>query len=136
MDKAKLGITIQLFGAGLYFLGLIGITPLVIAAGYVLIMEENQWIRRVAVKAVAVVIFFAIFSNLVGLLSEGTAFLNNLFLLFNRTVNMATLNRIIALLRITVSVLQTITLLLLGLNALRMSDYAVGSVDRTISKNM
>ena len=136
MEKTKLGITIKLFGGALYFIALIGLTPLVIVAGYALIMEENEWLKRVAVKAVAVVLFFAILTNIVGLLTDSTSFLNNLVLLFNGTINLATINRIAAMLRTIISALQTISLLLLGFRAMNMRDAAVGSVDRTINKNM
>ena len=39
--KTKLGISLGLLGAALYFMGLMGITPLVLLAGYVLLFEEN-----------------------------------------------------------------------------------------------
>ena len=136
MEMTKLGITIKLFGGALYFIGLIGLTPLVIAAGYALLFEENQWLKRVAVKAVAVVIFFAILSTLVGIAADSTTFLNNLILLFNGTINLAALNRIIALLRSSISILQALCLLMLGFRAMKMRDAGVGPVDGTINTNM
>ena len=42
MEKTKLGISIPLFGAALYFIGLVGLTPLALAAGYVFLKEENE----------------------------------------------------------------------------------------------
>ena len=136
MEKTRLGITIKLFGGALYFIALMGITPLVMAAGYVLIMEDNQWLKKVAVKAVAVVLFFAVLSNLVSLLTDSTSFINNLVLLFNETVNLSTVNRIAALLQTTISFLRTVCLLLLGFRALKMRDAGMVSVDKTIAQNM
>ena len=135
MEKTKLGVTISLLGGALYFIGLMGITPLVIAAGYVLVMEENQWLKRVAVKAVAVVLFFAILSNVVSLAADSSSFLNTLVLLFNGTINLLTLNRIISLIRISISFLSTLSLLILGFKAMKMSDIGIISVDKAIDKN-
>jgi len=136
MEKTKLGITIKLFGGALYFIGLVGLTPLVIAAGYALIIEENAWLKRVAVKAVAVVLFFAILSGAISLLSDSSSFLSNLVALFDGSINLAAVNRIISLLRIALSFIQTLCLLILGFKALRMKDAGVGSVDKTVDKNM
>jgi len=135
MEKTKLGISISLLGGGLYFIGLLGLTPLIIAVGYVLVMEENQWLKRVAVKAVAVVLFFAILSNAVGLISDSSSFLTNLVALFRGSINLATLNRLVALLRTVISFISTLCLLLLGLKALKMGDVSVGVVDKVIDKN-
>ena len=137
MEKTKLGISIKLLGGALYFIALLGMTPLLIAAGYALIMEENQWLKRVAVKAVGVVIFFTILSSTVGLLSSSTSFLNNFILLFrDRPLNLATIMRITSLLQNTISILQTLCLLLLGFRAMNMRDVGVGPVDGAINKNM
>lgn len=136
MEKTKLGISISLLGGALYFIGLIGITPLVVAAGYVLIAEENEWLKKVAIKAVAVVVFFAILSNAISLLADSTTFLSTLVALFNGTLNLAALNRIVTLLRVALSFFQTLLLLMLGFKALNMGDKAVGPVDRVINRHM
>ncbi len=45
MQKTKLGVSVALMGAALYFLGLFsGYVALIILAGYVLLMEENVWL--------------------------------------------------------------------------------------------
>ena len=135
MEKTRLGITISLMGGALYFIGLMGMTPLIIAAGYVLIMEGNQWLRRVAVKAVAVVLFFVILSHIISLIGESSSLLNNIVMLFNGTINLATLNRIISIARNIIMLIQTLVLLLLGFKAMKMGDVRVGAVDKAIDKN-
>ncbi len=46
MQKTKLGVSVALMGAALYFLGLFsGYVALIILAGYVLLMEENVWLK-------------------------------------------------------------------------------------------
>ena len=54
MQKTKLGISVGLLGAAIYFTGLFsGYLVAVLLAGYVLMFEENEWLRKNAVKAVA-----------------------------------------------------------------------------------
>lgn len=50
--KTKLGISAGMMGAILYFTALFGgYVPLFIAAGYVLIKEENTFVRKAAFKS-------------------------------------------------------------------------------------
>lgn len=59
MQKAKLGISVGLLGAAIYLTALSGsLLGLLVLAGYVLLVEDNQWLRLSAVKAVAVYLFF------------------------------------------------------------------------------
>ena len=71
MQKSKLGISVGIVGAALYFAGLFnGLLLIAIIAGYVLIAEENQWLRRTAVKSVVLYILFALVSAVIGLLPD------------------------------------------------------------------
>jgi hypothetical protein len=83
--KTKLGISAELFGAALYFTGLISIIPLVLMAGYAFIVEDNDWLKKTAVKAVGVVIFFTILSSVVGLVGNSATLLNDIASLFRGT---------------------------------------------------
>jgi len=136
MEKTRLGITISLLGGALYFVGLLGIIPLVILAGYVLIFEENAWLNKVAVKAVAVVIFFAVLSGAVGLIGDVSSFIVNFVNLFTTGFTLATLNRIVSLLQTAISFARVSLLILMGLSAMKMGDKSFGPVDRLISRHM
>ena len=51
MQKTRLGISVGLLGAAIYFMGLFsGYLLAVLLAGYVLLFEENSWLRKNAVK--------------------------------------------------------------------------------------
>jgi len=134
--KTKLGISPELLGAALYFTGLISIIPLVVMAGYVLIVEENEWLKKTAVKAVGVVIFFAILSSVVGLVSNSTSLLSDFVSLFRGTLSLGWLNRILSICRTAISLVQALLLLLLGFMALKQGDIKLGSVDKVIEKGM
>ena len=60
MQGTKLGISVGMLGAAIYFTGLFSgyIVP-VLLVGYVLMFEENGWLRRSAVKAISLMVFFS-----------------------------------------------------------------------------
>jgi len=136
MQKTKLGISIALFGASLYFVGLFGIFPLVILAGYVLLFEANDWLKWTAIKAVAVVLLFTIISSFLSLIANSTSLLNDIVLLFRGSFDISALNRIISILRTVISFIQTLILLILGFKALKLKNVKIGVVDKTITKHM
>jgi hypothetical protein len=134
--KTKLGISVNLFGAALYFMGLISILPLVLMAGYVLLFENDEWLKKTAVKAVGVVVFFAILSSVVGLLGNTSSLISEFLSLFRLSISMSWLSKIVSICRTVISFIQALFLLLLGLAALKQGDVKLGSVDGVISKNM
>jgi len=136
MEKTKIGISIGLLGAALYFIAIINIVPLVVIAGYVLLFEENAWLKRVAVKAVCVVIFFAIFTALINLVSNSYNLIVDISALFGDSINIAQFHRVMNILRTVISVVQVIVLLMLGFSALKQGNVKFGPVDNTINKHM
>jgi len=136
MQKTKLGISVNLLGAAMYFLALISIFPVVILAGYVLMFENSKWLIRAAVKAIAVVIFFTILSSFVGFIGNFSSFLNDLVAIFGGSINLLILNRTVSLLRTVLSFMQTLSLLLLGFKALKRGDVSISAIDSTISKHI
>lgn len=60
--KTKLGISVGLLGTMVYFAALFGgYTPVILLAGYVLLFEENEWLKKAAIKAVALFGFDCLF---------------------------------------------------------------------------
>ena len=137
MHKTKFGMSVGLFGAALYFVALTNIIPLVIMAGYVLIFEENDWLRRTAAKAVAVVLFFVILSALVSLIGHIPNLINDTAQLFGgRPVNMLWLTRSLSIIRTVLSIIQTVLLLMMGFKAFKQGKVNFGLIDNTINNNM
>ena len=86
MLKTKLGISIALVGAAMYFLGAFSFTPAVLLAGYVLIAEENEWVKRQAAKMVGVVVLFSLLSIAVGWIDDVVGVLKLIDRWFNSDV--------------------------------------------------
>ncbi len=56
--KTKLGISVGFLAAMTYLAAMAGITPLILVAGYIFLMEESDFLKKTAVKAL--VIFFGV----------------------------------------------------------------------------
>ncbi|MDO4800272.1 MAG: hypothetical protein Q4A52_07150 [Bacillota bacterium] len=130
MEKTKLGISVSLVGASIYFFGLVSAIPLVILALYVHLREENAWLKRTATKAVVVYLFFAVLSGLLGLLDNSFEIINDLLrLLIGHSLDFSALNIIVSICSTALVIARNLFLLLLGFNALKQKDMKFGPAD-------
>lgn len=136
MNKIKLGVSAGLTGAILYFLGAISIIPAVILAGYILLKEENDWLKYQAVKMVMIVVIF-------GAINIGLNCIDDIFTIFNQVIGIFAKNVHIAvplgltgILSTVCSLLRNIVLIWSGINALNFKTVYVASIDELVSKNM
>lgn len=65
MQKSKLGISVGLLGALLYIMGLINTLGLIVMVGYVLLAEEDLWLKKTGVKALMISLGFSLLSILI-----------------------------------------------------------------------
>lgn len=87
MPKAKLGMAVGLLAALTCFLGMFSTLGAILAAGYILVKEDDSWLRKVAVRVLGVLVCFGILSGLVNvgfdffrtIRSFGVANMSNLF---------------------------------------------------------
>ena len=61
-----------------YFMGLLNTTALIIIAGYILLFEQNGWLKKCAVKAVAIFVVFSLIPICFGFVTDIFDFINNL----------------------------------------------------------
>ena len=68
-DAAKpmtlLGISVGLMAMLIYYSGVISSVVLILVAGYVLLKEEDRWLRAVAAKAISIVCIFGAISGVI-----------------------------------------------------------------------
>lgn len=137
MEKTKLGISVGLLGAAIYFAGAFGgILAAVILSGYVLLFEQNAWLKKTAVKAVAVLLCFAVLSAVLGLIPDFMTFLNHLVSIFGGRVSVPALSSLMAMLLKAVDIIRTVLLIALGIKALNQQTVYVPVVDEQIRKHM
>lgn len=135
MQKTKLGISVALIGAALYFLGLFsGYLAIVILAGYVLLMEENIWLKKTAVKSVALLMLFSMVSAVLNLIPGVINFIDDFFNIFRGNFSIWFLTSIVNMLRSGINLIQTVLFLILGLKALNQGTIRVPMIDKMVEK--
>lgn len=135
MQKTKLGISVALLGTALYFSGLFsGYVITIILAGYVLLMEENLWLKKAAVKTVALMMGFSVIQAVLGLVPGLVNFIDDIFNIFNGNFSIRFVTSIITMLRSGVSLAETVVFLILGLKALNQGTIRIPVIDKLVDK--
>lgn len=137
MQKTKLGISVGLLGALLYFSGLFGgYVITIIMAGYVLLAEENMWLRKASVKAVALMVVFSILPSLLSLIPGAIEIINEICALFESYFTVPYISNIINLLQNVIYFVEKLVFLGLGLKALTQGTIQIPVVDDMVNKHM
>lgn len=137
MQKTKLGVSVGLMGAAMYFFGLFGgVLVTTLSVAYILLFEENPWLKRTALKAEVLMMLFSIIYALIGLLPEAIDMIDYLLRIFKTSFSIFIIDRIETFLKSFVSVVETVMFLLLGLRALSQGNVSVPVVDNAVNKNM
>lgn len=136
LEKAGIGISVGMLAAGLYFLGLVSLLGLLVVGGYVLLFEKNAWLKRCAVKAVAIVIAFALLSHLVGLGNDVIQILNGILSWFRVPHMLSWPLSLNTIANAILHGLEFLILAFLGIKALIQGDVKVPGIDNAINKHM
>lgn len=137
MQKTKLGISVALMGAGLYFMGIFSFIPAFLLAAYVVLFEESAWLKRNAIRMVVIVTGFYVLLTGVDMLQEIWGVVNSILgwipflnLHFSFPLNLDSIaNNII-------SFLENLVLLLSGFKALSGNMIKVDFADKLLSKHL
>lgn len=140
MNKTKLGISVSLLGAGIVFAAAFGgYIPAILLAGYVFLCEDDEWLKRTAIKAIALLIAFSVLYFFIGLIPDLVNWINNLIRVFSTEaegISLGVINRIFSFLRNTVSFIENIVFVFFGIKALGKGTLTIPVVDGLIQKNM
>lgn len=131
--KTKLGVSAGLLGAAVYFTMLFGgYTPFLFIAAYVLLMEENEWLKKAVIKAFALAICFSLLSTIVNLIPDAISLIDRLAGIFKGSFSIPFISGIISFISSAIYFIKTIIFLLLGLQAVKMMDFPIGFVDKIV----
>ena len=135
--KTKLGISVGLFGALMYFAALFGgYIPVILMAGYVLFIEENEWLKKAAVKAVVVLVSFSFLLALINLIPDCLSWVNSLVSVFKGSFNYSIVSSIINVITKAVNIIRTCVFLLLGAKAFNQGTVTVPVADQIVNKHL
>lgn len=137
MQKTKLGISAGLLSAAIYFIGLLGgFLVTVVLTGYVLLFEENEWLKKNAVKAVVLMVCFSLASAVIYLIPSAMSFLDNAFSIFGGFFRITFLTSLVNMVTIALDALEKILFIGLGLKALNQGSITLPIIDKLIDKYM
>ncbi len=136
MEKTKLGISIGLMGAAVYFTGILNYIALIFIAGYILLFEENNWLKKSAVKAVVIFVTFSIIPVCFGFVSNVFDFVNYLINGFGGRLNLGWPLNIEILVNIASQFIRNTLLFILGFMAISQGSIPVKPIDKFVDRHM
>ena len=137
MQKTKLGISVGLVGAILYLCGYFsGYLATLLIAGYVLLFEENTWLKKTSVRAVILMIGFSVLYALLGLIPDLISLVNSVFNVFGGHFGISFVTNIINVFRNLLDLFKLVVFLLLGASAPAQKDIRIPGLDDLIDKHM
>lgn len=143
MQKTKLGITVGALGAITFFAGFFSsYLAVIVLAGYVLLFEENEWLKMSAVKAIVLMTFFSVLIAVINLLPDvvdffgdiASAFRVNVLSHFSGYSVTLFVSRIIWLAVSGLSIVEKVLLFVLGIKAFNQKTIAIQFIDEKICK--
>ena len=134
--KTKLGISVALFGAGICALAAVGnYTSVLLAAGYIFLAEDSNWLKKTALKALATLLFFGFLLTLVGILPEVTGCFDSFFSLLDVDFRFRAFSSFMSIITQAIEIFRTCLLLALAVKALDESTISVPVVDDLLNKH-
>ena len=135
MQKTKLGISVALLGTALYFLGLFsGYLATVLVVGYVLLCESDEWLKKSALKAIALLMLFSLASAVITLIPNAISFIDSVFTVFGGDFHIYFITNVINVITTALSIAQKLLFLLLGLLAFKKETIKLPVIDDFINK--
>ena len=137
MLKTRLGISVGLMGALMFFVCLFGnYLVSILLAGYILLFEENIWLKKASVKAIALMILFSLASILVGLIPNLLGFIADIVRLFDGYFNYTFITNLEYAISSALGLVETVLFLILGWKSLHQGTIKLPIVDNLINKYM
>lgn len=137
MQKTRFGLSVGLMGAAIYLMGFYGgYLVTVLLAGYVLLFEGNEWLRRSAVKAVVLMVCFSIASTLIYLIPNVINVLDGFVGIFGGSIYINAISSFASAVGSALDIIEKVLFIGLGLKALTQGNIAVPVVDKLINKYM
>lgn len=137
MQKTKIGISVGMLGAAIYLTGLFsGYLVPVILTGYVLLFEENEWLKRSAVKAVSLMLLFSFITVLINLIPDAMGCISYVVSMFGGNFYIGFISNLVSAVTSVIDIIEKILFIGLGVKALNQSTIAVPVVDKLINKYM
>jgi uncharacterized membrane protein len=139
--KSKLGIHCGFLACLCFLVGqFFGGVALSILVGYILLKEENEFLRFSALKALVIVLFVSVLNNLIYLLPDFFGLIDSITRIFdadtyfNNIEFISKLNQVLSLCTSIVSFAKEILMLVLALFATKIKTIKLPVIDPVLAK--
>ena len=138
MQKSKLGISVGLIAAISYFACIFGggYTVSILICGYVLLREDNPWLKRITLKAVVLLALFSIASFIINLIPNCIGAINDFAMAINHPFSTTFISSVVAGLSSILDIIRNILFVLLGIKALSQGTIRLPIIDKMLDKYM
>jgi len=137
MQRTKLGISVGMLGAALYFMGIFsGYLLVTILAVYVLLYEENGWLKQCAVRSVAILVLFSFGVTVIKLIPDAMDFIDDIVAIFGGHFRIVMISNIVSVIVSALNLIEKLLLLWLGIKALKQESISVPVIDKLLDKYM
>lgn len=137
MQKTRLGITAGAVGAAAYLAGFFGgYIVVILITGYVLLFEDNAWLRRCVVKAGVILLFFTFLIGCINIIPDILDAISNFSSILGRSVTIPILYNVISFITSILTVFEKILILGLGIKATRQETIVIPFFDSKVSEYM
>ena len=146
-QMTEIGITVAFLAALIYWSGLISNMPVitVLLAGYVLIREKEQWLRAVALKAVTIIVCFALLLGFINLLVYFKDVMVNIINMMLSTISSGSnydqvtgeaFRDILDILKYIILFIRDLFLILSGFMALKYKNMRIPVIDKMVNRHI
>lgn len=137
MQKTRLGISVGLLGAALFlscFFG--GYTVAIIIAGYILLFEENAWLKRATVKGVALMFGFAVLSSVINVIPNAITLIDRIFKVFGGNFYINFFSNVVDVVNNAIGIIEKLLFIVLGIKAFNQGTIKISVIDSLVNKYM
>ncbi len=135
--KTKLGISVELTAAIAFLVaGLGGFIPTIIVAAYILLAEEDKWLRFIAVKATVLLIVFSLIYKVAGYFQSMIWRFTDYSTVFGYGTFIYKLFGGIGAITLCVLIVKLVTFLLLAVKALKQETIEIPVIDQLIKEHI
>lgn len=136
MEKTKLGISVGLMGALLWLVCYYaGYVAALIVAGYILIAEKDEWLKKSAVKAVVLMVVFSLASSIIYLIPNVITCINSFVGLFGGSFYIAFISNFVSMVSNVLEFVEKIVFILLAALAFMHITIPVPVLDAFVDKH-
>lgn len=137
MEKAKIGISVGVFGAIIYAVALFGgYLPTVLLIGYVLLMESNEWLKKTSVKALATLACFSILLLVVELIPDALNLITSFINIFGASLYFSFINEVFSVISQVIYFIKDLLFIALIFKSFNQGTIKLPVVDNLINKHM